>query len=75
MIRSLPTNSFDAQLCLALGQHAVHAGMAGRTDMLVGVWNQRFTHVPIPVAVAARRRLAPRGELWQRVLESTWQAR
>ncbi|HXL53120.1 MAG TPA: hypothetical protein VN945_08285 [Gemmatimonadales bacterium] len=45
------------------------------TDMLVGVWNQRFTHVPIPVAVAARRRLAPRGELWQRVLESTWQAR
>jgi 6-phosphofructokinase 1 len=74
-IRSLPTNSFDAQLCLGLGQHAVHAGMAGRTDMLVGVWNQRFTHVPIPVAVAARRQLDPRGELWQRVLESTGQAR
>jgi 6-phosphofructokinase 1 len=74
-IRSLPTNSFDSQLCLALGQHAVHAGMAGRTDLLVGVWNQRFTHVPIPVAVAARRRLDPRVELWQRVLESTWHAR
>src|ERR1043166_1267587 len=73
-IRSLPTNSFDSQLCLALGQHAVHAGMAGRTDLLVGVWNQRFTHVPIPVAVAARRRLDPRVELWQRVLESTWHA-
>jgi len=72
-IRSLPTNSFDAQLCLGLGQHAVHAGMAGRTDMLVGVWNQRFTHVPIPVAVAARRQLDPRAELWQRVLESTGQ--
>jgi len=70
-IRSLPTNSFDSQLCLAFGQHAVHAGMAGRTDVLVGVWNQRFTHVPIPLAVAARRRLDPRGELWQRVLEST----
>jgi len=73
-IRSLPTNSFDAQLCLALGQHAVHAGMAGRTDVLVAVWNQRFTHVPIPVAAAARRQLDPRGELWQRVLESTGQA-
>jgi 6-phosphofructokinase 1 len=73
-IRSLPTNSFDAQLCLALGQHAVHAGMAGRTDVLVGVWNQRFAHVPIPVAVAARRQLHPHGELWQRVLESTGQA-
>jgi 6-phosphofructokinase 1 len=72
-IRSLPTNSFDAQLCLALGQHAVHAGMAGRTDVLVGVWNQRFTHVPIPLAVAARRQLDPRRELWQRVLESTGQ--
>jgi 6-phosphofructokinase 1 len=74
-IRSLPTNSFDAQLCLALGQHAVHAGMAGRTDMLVGVWNQRFTHVPIAVAVAARRQLDPASELWQRVLESTGQPR
>jgi 6-phosphofructokinase 1 len=74
-IRSLPTNSFDAQLCLALGQHAVHAGMAGRTDVLVGVWNQRFTHVPIGVAVAVRRQLDPRGDLWQRVLESTGQGR
>jgi 6-phosphofructokinase 1 len=72
-IRSLPTNSFDAQLCLALGQQAVHAGMAGRTDMLVAVWNQRFTHVPIPMAVATRRQLDPRGELWQCVLESTGQ--
>jgi len=72
-IRSLPTNSFDAQLCLALGQHAVHAGMAGRTDVVVGVWNQRFTHVPIPVAVGGRRQIVPRGELWQRVLESTGQ--
>jgi 6-phosphofructokinase 1 len=74
-IRSMPTNSFDSQLCLALGQHAVHAGMAGRTDVLVAVWNQRFTHVPIPVAVAARRQLDPRGELWHGVLESTGQER
>ncbi len=73
-IRSLPTNSFDAQLCLALGQHAVHAGMAGRTDVLVGVWNQRFVHVPIPLAVASRRRLDPGAELWQRVVECTGQA-
>ncbi len=72
-IRSLPTNSFDAQLCLALGQHAVHAGMAGRTDLLIGVWNQRFVHVPIALGVAARRRVDLRGELWQRVLESTGQ--
>jgi 6-phosphofructokinase 1 len=42
--------------------------------VLVGVWNQRFTHVPIPVTVAAQRRLDPRSELWQRVLESTGQS-
>jgi 6-phosphofructokinase 1 len=73
MIRSLPANSFDAQLCLVLGQHAVHAGMAGRTNMLVGVWNQRFTHVPIPLAISKRKQLDPDGDAWQRVLEVTGQ--
>ena len=72
-IRSLPANAYDAQLCLVLGQHAVHAGMSGRTNMLVGTWNQRFTHVPIPLAISTRRRMDPSGEAWQRVLEATGQ--
>jgi 6-phosphofructokinase 1 len=72
-IRSLPANSFDAQFCLVLGQHAVHAGMAGRTNMMVGLWNQHFTHVPIPLAVSEVKQLHPRGEAWQRVLEATGQ--
>jgi len=72
-IRSLPTNAFDSQYCLVLGQHAVHAGMAGKTDMVVGYWNQRFTHLPIPLAVRAGRRIDPRGEVWRRVLETTGQ--
>jgi len=72
-IRSLPANSIDAEFCLALGQHAAHAGMAGRTDMMVGYWNQRFTHVPIAVATTRRRQLDPQGALWQRVLEVTGQ--
>jgi len=72
-IRSLPANSTDSQVCLVLGQHAVHAGMAGRTDMVVGLWNQRFTHVPIPLMVGGRRQIDPRAELWQRVLETTGQ--
>jgi 6-phosphofructokinase 1 len=72
-IRSLPTDGFDKQFCLVLGQHAVHAGLAGRTNMVVGVWNQRFTHVPIALAVDGRKQLDPRGEEWQRVLEATGQ--
>jgi 6-phosphofructokinase 1 len=74
LIRSLPANSFDAQLCLVLGQHAVHAALAGKTNVVVGTWNQRFTHVPIPLAIATRKQLDPNGETWQRVLEMTGQA-
>ena len=73
MVRSCPANAVDSELCLMLGQHAVHAGMAGRTNMLVGSWNQRFTHVPIALAVERRRQIDPEGELWQRVLEATGQ--
>jgi 6-phosphofructokinase 1 len=72
-IRSLPANSQDAEFCLMLGQHAVHAGMAGRTDMLVSYWNQHFVHVPIGFVIAARPQLDIQGEIWQRVLEATGQ--
>jgi len=72
-IRSLPANSMDSAFCLILGQHAVHAGMAGRTNMLVGFWNHRFTHVPLAVATRKRKQLDPHGEIWQRVLDTTLQ--
>ena len=73
IIRGIPANSVDAEYCLLLGQHAVHAGMAGRTDMVVGYWNRHFTHMPIALAVASRKQIAPDGEIWQRVLEATGQ--
>ena len=73
IIRGIPANSVDSEYCLLLGQHAVHAGLAGRTDMVVGYWNQRFTHIPISVAVARRKQLDPEGDVWQRVLEATGQ--
>ena len=73
IIRGIPANSVDSEYCLLLGQHAVHAGLAGRTDMVVGYWNQRFTHIPIHVAVARRKQLDPEGDVWQRVLEATGQ--
>src|SRR5262249_4336225 len=73
IIRSLPANARDSECCLLLGQQAVHAGMAGRTDMVVGFWNQRFTHMPIALAVGQRKRLDPLGMEWQRVLQTTGQ--
>lgn len=72
-IRSLPANSLDSAYCLVLGQHAVHAGMTGRTNMMVGSWNHRFTHVPLSVATGTRKQLDPKGEVWQRVLDTTLQ--
>ena len=72
-IRSMPANPHDSVFCLLLGHNAVHAGMAGKTDMLVGYWNGEYTHVPIPLAVSKRKRIDPRGRLWSSVLESTGQ--
>lgn len=72
-IRSTPANSQDSVFCLVLGQHAVHAAMAGSTDMMVGYWNQRFTHVPLPLVTAGRKRIDPGEPLWQRVLGATGQ--
>ena len=75
IIRSLPANAHDSALCLLLGQNAVHAGMSGRTSMLVGFWNHQFTHVPLALATSARKKLDPDGWLWSSVLASTGQPR
>ncbi|MFZ4857218.1 MAG: ATP-dependent 6-phosphofructokinase [Desulfuromonadaceae bacterium] len=75
IIRSQPANPHDSALCLLLGQNAVHAGMSGRTDMVVGVWNHHFTHVPIALATSRRKKIEPDGWLWSSVLASTGQPR
>jgi 6-phosphofructokinase 1 len=73
IIRSVPANARDSAFCLLLGQSAVHAGMAGATNTVIGFWNHRFTHVPIRMAVSERKRIDPKGELWSSVLASTGQ--
>lgn len=72
-IRSMPANPHDSVFCLLLGHNAVHAGMAGRTNMVVGFWKNEFTHVPIPMAVTRRKRIDPNGRLWSNVLAATGQ--
>jgi len=75
VIRSVPAVPHDAAFCLLLGQSAVHAGMSGRTGMVVSFWNHRFTHVPIRLAVKERKKIDPEGALWTSVLASTGQPR
>ena len=75
IIRSVPAVPFDAALCLSLGFNAVHAGMAGRTNLVIGQWNQEYMHIPISLAVTARRKIDPDGRLWSDVLSCTRQPR
>jgi 6-phosphofructokinase 1 len=75
IIRSMPANAHDSAFCLLLGQNAVHAGMAGKTNMVVGYWKREFTHVPIRLAVSERKRVDPEGRLWGYVLAATGQPR
>jgi 6-phosphofructokinase 1 len=73
IIRSAPANSTDQVFCSFLGQKAAHAAMAGKTDCLIGQWNDHFVHVPIAMAIAQRKKVDPMGELWNSVLERTGQ--
>ena len=74
IIRSVPANAEDSVFCNFLAQNAVHAGMAGRTGMVVGIWNNVFTNIPITLAVAERKVLIPeRSSLWRSVIASTGQ--
>jgi 6-phosphofructokinase 1 len=73
VIRSVPANPYDSVYCIRLAHAAVHAAMAGRTNMVVGRWRRRFVHIPIALAVSARNQVDPHGDLWWSVLEATGQ--
>lgn len=75
IIRSIPANSQDAQLCDVYARHAVHAAMAGKTDLIIGDWHSCFVHVPIPVAVSSRKKINPESDLWSAVISATGQPR
>lgn len=75
IIRSQPANVHDSAFCLLLGHNAVHAGMTGRTNMVVGFWNHQFVHVPISLAICERKKIDPDGWLWNSVIASTGQPR
>jgi len=73
MIRSLPANANDSVFCGFLGRDAVHAGMAGKTKLIIGHWNNHFVHVPMELSAGKRKHVNPHGKLWRTVLESTGQ--
>ena len=73
IIRSVPANANDRVYCGFLGQHAVHAAMAGRTEMVVAKIMDHYVHIPLELVTKKRRKLNIRSGLWRAVLESTGQ--
>jgi 6-phosphofructokinase 1 len=72
-IRSVPALPSDSLYCWNMARNAVHAAMAGNTEMLIGRWHGRFVHVPMPLATRYRKQVDTSGDLWMAVVESTGQ--
>jgi 6-phosphofructokinase 1 len=72
-IRSVPALPNDSLYCWNMARNAVHAAMAGNTEMLIGRWHGRFVHVPMPLATRYRKQVDTTGDLWMAVVESTGQ--
>ena len=72
-IRSVAANASDSVFCYLLAEYAVHAGMSGKTNLVIGYWNNFFTHVPIQLATRERRTVELDSALWRGVVSSTQQ--
>jgi 6-phosphofructokinase 1 len=72
-IRSVPALPTDSVYCWNMARNAVHAAMAGNTEILIGRWHGRFVHVPLPLATRFRKQVDTSGDLWMAVVESTGQ--
>ncbi len=72
LIRSVPADASDSIYCSSLGQYAVHAGMAGKTGLLVALRKDEYVHLPLSAA-SSNRKIDLQGNVWLRVLETTGQ--
>ncbi len=73
IIRSVPANANDRIYCSFLGINAVHAGMSGRTGLVISRWNGRYVHIPMDTVTKGKKRISTNSNYWRAVLESTGQ--
>ncbi|MBN2577767.1 MAG: ATP-dependent 6-phosphofructokinase [Pirellulales bacterium] len=73
IIRSVPANCEDDILCDQFARRAVHAALAGKTDVFIGLMNSTFVHVPLALAIGRMRYVRVDGEFWNSVLATTGQ--
>jgi 6-phosphofructokinase 1 len=63
----------DNVYCYLLGENAVHAAMSGKTEMVAGLVNNQYVHIPMRMIAQGRKQVDPKGSLWLSVLETTGQ--
>ena len=73
IIRSVVAGSEDAILCDQYARNAVHAAMAGKTGLVIGLLHDQFIHVPIELLSKQQKRVDPDGPLWHAALATTGQ--
>jgi 6-phosphofructokinase 1 len=73
LVRSSPANAEDSILCDLFARHAAHAGMAGKTGLVIGTLHNRFIHVPIELLTTRKKSMDPDGFAWSAVLAATGQ--
>ncbi len=73
LIRSVPADAEDSIICDLFARNAVHAALAGKTGLVIGLMHDTFIHVPMEMLAARKKRLDPAGEAWRAVLATTGQ--
>lgn len=74
IIRSVPAGAADRAHCNMLGAMAVHAGMAGKTGLMVSHLHEVPVHVPLPLVTTGRKQMDLNTSYWQQVMDSTGQS-
>jgi 6-phosphofructokinase 1 len=72
-IRSVPASAADSVFCWNMARNAVHAAMAGNTEMIIGQWHGHFVQVPLALVTRFRKQVDVQDDLWLSVLEATGQ--
>jgi len=73
MIRTVPANAFDQQICSQLAQNGVHGVMSGWTGFTVGNLHDRGCYIPIVDIINKKRQIELHNRPWQRLMASTGQ--
>lgn len=72
-VRAAVTTANDSIYCERLGNNAVHAAMAGKTKIVIGLVHDKYVHIPIKMATLKRNTVDPEGSLWRDALDATLQ--